>query len=136
MSGWITWKSNYVTKTDKTTGQTKIVSGKGWNKQVIDRGIKIKQGKRRKGMVYSALLQMRQESAAGAIFEMAGRKSSGKTLSGRQFIYNLNSRNKRAGRSIYAAVDDFGTEGLVDTVLKAYDRAADRAQIALDRAGQ
>lgn len=135
MSGWITWKATPYQKTDKQTGQVKTVSGKGWDKSVIDKGIKIKQGKRRKGSVYSALLQMRQESAAGSIFEMAGRKSSGKTPSGRQFIYNLNSRNKQAGRSIYAAVDDFGIEGLVDTVLKAYDRAADRAQQALDRAG-
>lgn len=136
MSGWITWKATPYLKTDKTTGKQKVVSGKGWDKSVIDRGIKIKSGKRRKGSVYSALLQLRQESAAGSIFEMAGRKSSGKTLSGRQFIYNLNTRNQQAGRSIYASIDEFGIEGLVDTVLKAYDRAADVAQRALDRAGQ
>lgn len=135
MSGWITWKATPYQKTDKTTGKTKTVSGKGWDKQVIDRGIKIKSGKRRKGSIYSALLQLRTESAAGGIFEMAGRKSSGKTLSGRQFIYNLNTRNKPAGRGIYAAVDEFGIEGLVDTVLKAYDRAADKAQAALNKAG-
>jgi hypothetical protein len=136
MSGWITWKATPYTKTDKTTGKSKVVSGKGWDKQVIDRGIKVKSGKRRKGSIFSALLQLRQESAAGSIFEMAGRTSSGKTASGRQFIYNLNNRNQHAGRSIYKAVDDLGVSGLADVVMRGYDRAAKVAQAALEKAGQ
>jgi hypothetical protein len=44
------------------------------------------------------------KTASGAIFEVAGRRSKGKSLSGRQFIRNLNAFHT-ASRAIWRAYD-------------------------------
>lgn len=51
------------------------------------------------------LLTLHQKSAAGEIFDMAGRKSSGDTAQGRAMIRALNSRSGRASRYMWPTVE-------------------------------
>jgi hypothetical protein len=99
MSGW--------RKTD-ALNPTKTRGGKGWpgwDRAAIKAGIKVTkaQGKVRRDYTTSAGALL-NESAAGAIFEIAGRKSSG-TGTGESFISTLNDRFKAASRTIWRTVD-------------------------------
>ncbi len=64
-----------------------------------------------------------QNDAAGAIYEVAGRRRP----SGNQFIRNL-SRHKRASRAIWTAVDHLGPE-----IRQAFAREFDKVQKELQR---
>ena len=50
------------------------------------------------------LLRVIQSDAAGSIYDMAGRKTSGRTPNGQQFIRNLNRRG-RASRTLWPAAE-------------------------------
>lgn len=65
--------------------------------------ISISSKRDRAGRIRLAALVQRQ--AAGAIFDMAGRKSGGATASGRQLIAQLNARFGRPSRSLWPTVE-------------------------------
>jgi len=118
MSGW---RKTDAFKPTKTRG------GKGWpgwDSSVVKAGIKKSksQGKPRKFQGYTtsagALLN---ESASGAIFEVAGRKSSG-TGTGTSFINTLNERFQKASRTIWRTVDK-DRPRIEANVAKALDEA-------------
>jgi hypothetical protein len=128
MSGW--------RKTD-ALNPTKTRGGKGWpgwDSQQIKAGIKKTkaQGKVRKFDGYTtsagALLN---ESAAGAIFEVAGRKSPG-TGTGVSFINTLNLRFKEASRTIWRTVDKDRSR-IEANVEKALNQAKAELQKHLDK---
>ena len=98
------WKTSEPLRPKKTTR-----GGAGWpayNQGVIQHGIrKTKaQGKVRRDYTTSAG-SLVNESAAGAIIEVAGRKSDG-TGNGKQFIRNLTDEIKNPSRLIWRSVDE------------------------------
>lgn len=64
----------------------------------------------RKGRDFIPLLRIVQANAAGAIFEFAGKTTSGVTPAGRNFVKVLNERNGRAPRALWRAVDQMTPE--------------------------
>jgi hypothetical protein len=105
MSGW--------RKTDAAKGRTRGGAGwPGWNAGEIKSKItKTKaQGKVRKGDYTTSAGALLNKSAAGAIFEVAGRKASGTkrmfaTDSGGQFLRTLGNRFGSASRVVWRVVD-------------------------------
>jgi len=51
------------------------------------------------------LLTLRQKNAGGAIYDMAGRRSSGETEQGQQFIKMLNARGGPASRYMWPGAE-------------------------------
>jgi uncharacterized protein YfaP (DUF2135 family) len=105
MSGW--------RKADAIRGKTRGGAGwPGWNAGEIKSKItKTKaQGKVRKGDYTTSAGALLNKSAAGAIFEVAGRQASGtkkmfaQTSSG-QFLRTLENRFKKASRVVWRVVD-------------------------------
>jgi hypothetical protein len=105
MSGW--------RKTDAAKGRTRGGQGwPGWNAGEIKSKItKTKaQGRVRKGNYTTSAGALLNKSAAGAIFEVAGRQASGtkkmfaQTSSG-QFLRTLENRFKKASRVVWRVVD-------------------------------
>lgn len=101
MSGW--------RKADAAKGRTRGGAGwPGWDASAIRSGItKTKaQGKVRGDYTTSAGALL-NKSAAGAIFEVAGRKTKPGTgyKSGEQFLRTLNNRFKEASRVVWRVVD-------------------------------
>jgi len=70
------------------------------------------------------VITLTQKNAAGAVFEMAGRRSSGNSPQGRSFIRNLNAKHGRGGRALWRAVDD--NTPLIETSVKTAVVAAMR----------
>ena len=108
--------------------------GAGWppyNQGVIQQGIRKTraQGKVRADYTTSAGALI-NESAAGAIMEVAGRISGG-TGSGIQFITNLNDELKNPSRLIWRSVDERKRSAQVKT-LAALDKAKATLQKNLD----
>lgn len=62
----------------------------GYSKPEIDKGVKIKQGSKKRYSEYKVLKQISQESAAGTLFDRAGRKNAPKNDTGVTFIREMN----------------------------------------------
>lgn len=127
MSGWKT--------RDPLSPKKSTRGGAGWpayNQGVIQQGIRKtkSQGKVRGDYTTSAGALI-NESAAGAIIEVAGRKSSG-TGTGIQFIRNLTDEIRNPSRLIWQAVDAKKKTAEIK-VLKALDEAKATLQRHLDR---
>lgn len=102
MSGW---RQSNPAKPSSTRG------GAGWpgfNAADVAAGItKTKAQRRVRGDYTTSAGALRNASAAGAIFEVAGRKTKGSAdrTSGAQFLRNLSARFGRASRAIWSVVD-------------------------------
>jgi uncharacterized protein YfaP (DUF2135 family) len=125
MSGW--------RKTDAIAPRSR--GGRGWpaySQGVIQQGIrKTKaQGKVRGDYTTSAGALV-NKSAAGAIIEVAGRKTQGNGT-GRSFIRNLTDEIKNPSRLVWQAVDAKRSE-VQRKVVQALDEAKKILQKALDR---
>ena len=93
-----------------------------WDTNAIRKGIKVTTSKDRDtGSVKASLLRVENQSASGAIFEVAGRRSRGASPSGVQFIRNL-TRFSNASRAIWRAYDQNQ-----DTVTESVQQAIDKA---------
>lgn len=115
MSGWRTVAA--------TKGRTRNGAGwPAWEPGAIRQGIKKtrSQGKVRSDYTTSAGALV-QQTAAGAIFEVAGRSSSGDGT-GRKMIGVLNERFKGASRGIWSVVDK-DTEKILKNVRNAVEDA-------------
>jgi hypothetical protein len=85
---------------------------------------------------YTVARRIVQTSAAGAIYETAGRKSDGKGRSGQQFVKGLNSKHGNAGRALYQAYDNAGGERVVvRKVENAIERWNQEFQRSLNNTG-
>jgi hypothetical protein len=82
---------------------------------------------RRKGSKGS-LLRVVNADAAGAIWEMAGRKSSGNSLQGMAFVRNVQNKGGSANRLIYRAWDSTDQGGVAEEVKQAVARAESTVQ--------
>ena len=107
-----------------------------WSQAEAQRGIKIKQRGRAKRSPYSGVLQIRNESAVGAIFEMAGRRNKPSTPQGAQFIRNLQYivtvPIKGLSRGIWKAIVEYPSSKYTDQVLENYAEAEKQLQRILD----
>jgi hypothetical protein len=72
-----------------------------WDSGKVKRGIKVKQDKRRRGYRYSALLAFYNDTAAGAIFELAGTAQPGSL-----FNRELTVRFGAAPRLLWRVLDN------------------------------
>jgi len=113
LSGWVGWKG-------------------GFDPKAVRRGIKVAF---RAGKVRGArdpnnipLLTLRQKNAAGAIYDMAGRRSNGKTDAGRQFISVLNQRGGPASRTMWP-----GAEDAMPVVVRQVEAAIDDMMVVLNK---
>lgn len=107
-----------------TTGRT------AYNQAEVKKGIKVKAGKRSRRSPWSAVTQLRNDSVAGAIFELAGTKSPDSV-----FAQNLNAKypfQGRVTRVIWQAVKNYPIRKYQEAVLKNYDEAVVIVQRQLD----
>ena len=114
LSNWGNWRGGYDAGRVKRKIQPKVVASK------------------RKGG-RGALLRVVNQDAAGAIWEMAGRKSSGTSLQSQAFIRNIRERGGPANRLIYRAWDSTDQAGTQEEVRAAVKRAESAVQAYLDR---
>jgi hypothetical protein len=132
MSGW--------RKTDAAKGRVRGGEGwPGWNAGEIRSKItKTKaQGKVRKGDYTTSAGALLNKSAAGSIFEVAGRKASGTrrmfaTDSGGQFLRTLGNRFGNASRVVWRVVDK-DRPRIQANVVKALNEAKIELQKHLNR---
>ena len=128
MSGW--------RKADPIKGKTRGGAGwPGWNAGEIKSKItKTRaEGKVRKGDFTTSAGALLNKSAAGAIFEVAGRKASGTkrmfaTDSGGQFLRTLGNRFGKASRVVWRVVDKDKAK-----IQANVDRALEEAKAQLQR---
>jgi len=129
MSGW---RQSDPTRPSSTRGGA---GWPGWKPADIAAGIvKSKaQGKVRRDYTTSAGALL-NKSAAGSIFEVAGRRTRGTSArtSGAQFLRNLGNRFGRASRLIWSVVDK-DSERIQRNVAQALDDAKQDLQRALNR---
>lgn len=146
------WRENYLTsrkkavygyneftfRRDKFLTMSSTRGWPGWKGGEIKRGIKKRQGRRRKtGYRYSGLIALVNASAAGSIFEIAGRKNEATPgTRGWYFIDKLNRSFGHASRVIWRAIDTEGTEELKQAVEKAYRIAEAQLEARLELAAR
>jgi hypothetical protein len=104
-----------------------------YNVATVRKGIKVKQRGKSKRSPYSSVMALRNESAAGAIYETAGRQTDS------QFTDNLQRwfavKKQGLTRGIWkAVVKDVGTKQIVQKVVQNYEAALKDAQRRIDRA--
>ena len=92
----------------------------GWNSQAVQKGMVFRAGRQSRTSDYRALLEFRQNNAAGAIFEVLGRKGQPKTEQGRRFSDVIKKRYPRVSRLLWRAVDDMGLNRLQQEILENY----------------
>lgn len=104
-----------------------------YNQDDIKRGIKIKQGRRSKRSPYSAVTQLRNETAAGSIFELAGTKNPNSS-----FAQNLARRYPlgSVSRVIWKAVKEYPVSRYQQQVFDNYIDAEKKLQQVLDGMGR
>ena len=99
-------------------------AAKAWDKNKVEKGITVRQGgTRRRGSATRSAWRIANLSAAGSIYELAGRKSDGKTPAGKTFVEMLKQRGGEPSRLIWRAWDEKGgekaiTRGVVEIVNK------------------
>lgn len=108
----------------------------GWNATKVRQGITINQGGRgRRGSGVSVGWKVMNKNAAGAVFEIAGRKSSGSTRAGVAFRSNLTLNGGRPSRLIWQAWDELGgDQHITPKVVEIADRASATAQALMNAA--
>lgn len=109
----------------KARGRTPSRGGVGWpawDSGKIASGLTAQTGKP-KGQKHGALLYILNKDPMGAIFEVAGRKSSGKAgTAGPKFIERLNAEG-HASRIIWRAYDEGGSNDTKGAVIRAVENA-------------
>ena len=106
MSGWAKTATQNPQKKGSRKDRDGAIGWAPWNPSEVASGIMTTraQGRTRRDYTTSAGA-IKNASAAGRIFELAGRKSSGRDARGQQFIKVLNARYGKASRDIWKVVD-------------------------------
>lgn len=108
----------------KSGGKGKWGDRLGWDQSAVLKGIIVRQGgSRSKGSATSAAWRIQNKSAAGAVYELAGKKTSGSGTAGMTFINAITLRGGRPSRLIWRAWDAKGgeqavTRGVLETIHK------------------
>ena len=119
LSGWERWKER--------------TAPSGFDPMKVSRGIKVsRSANRRRGTTTENVVSVINSSAAGAIWETAGRKTSGKTKAGKVMIAAITRRDgpivrvgpgPAAGRTIWRAAADTDLDALQDKMRRLFDEA-------------
>lgn len=111
----------------------------GYNQSTASRGIKIKQRGRAKASPWSGVLQLRNESAIGAIYELAGRKNNPSNSQGAAFIQNMQNiqtvPKQGLSRVIWRAIALFPAKKYTEMVQQNYAEAEKELQKIMDNMG-
>lgn len=106
MSGW--------RKRQGAHGKEQWSARRGWDQAEVKRGISIRQGGRSKAKAAKgkpiAAWKLTNRSAAGAIYEVAGSRTSGKGVAGQNFVTAIRDHGGRPSRLIWQAWDELGGE--------------------------
>ena len=107
----------------------------GYDPAVIARGIKVKRKRQKRstnGEVRSFVV-IANTTAAGAIWEVAGRKSDGKTPAGRAMVRNIRKRGGAASRTVWAAADQTDMGAVQDKIRAAINESVAEANAKIKR---
>ena len=117
LSGWARW--------ERTTP--------GFEPSKVSRGIKVsRSANRKRGSTTENVVSVVNSTAAGAIWETAGRKTSGKTKSGKAMIAAITRRDgpivrvgpgPAAGRTIWRAAAETDLDAIQDEMRRLFDEA-------------
>jgi hypothetical protein len=127
-------RSNFVDSPMANWGKWTDKRGRDLSYDVaaVRKGIKIKAGKRSRTSPWSALTQIQNTTAAGAIYEMAGRKTNNT-----QFTRNLQGlfpvSVNGLSRGIWKAIKEYPIRKYQNAVIKNYEDAVKVTQAELDR---
>lgn len=117
MSNWGAW-----------TSQGRNLS---YDQATVLKGIKVKQRGKSKRSKYSSVMALRNESAAGAIYETAGRQTDSQFNDNIQRWYSV--KKQGLTRGIWKAIfKDVGTKEIVRKITQNYEAAIEDAQRRLD----
>lgn len=113
-------------------------SERAWDQSDVVRGIVVRQGgKRRKGSAESTVWKIQNKSAAGAIYETAGKRSGGHSPAGVAFVSAITLRGGRPSRLIWRAWDQAGgDEKITKNVIGIISRYENELQDRMDAAGE
>jgi len=104
------WKKPMRSRADSRWGE------RAWDQSTVQKGIVVRQGGQRAfGSQYSSAWSLQNRSAAGAIYETAGKRSGGHGVSGIAFVSAIMAAGGRPSRLIYRAWDDAGGEKKIST---------------------
>jgi hypothetical protein len=126
-------RSNFVDSPMANWGKWTDKRGRDLSYDVaaVRKGIKVKAGKRSRTSPWSALTQIQNTTAAGAIYEMAGRKTNNT-----QFTRNLQGlfpvSVNGLSRGIWKAIKEYPIRKYQDKVVENYDDATKVLQRSLD----
>lgn len=119
LSGWARWKER--------------TAPSGFDPSKVSRGIKVsRSANRKRGSTTENVVSVINSSAAGAIWETAGRKTSGTTKSGKAMIAAITKRdgpivrlgpNPAAGRTIWRAAQETDLDALQEKMRRLFDEA-------------
>ena len=102
----------------KSGGQGVWSSRLGWDQSEVLKGIVVRQGgSRSKGSATSAAWRIQNKSAAGAVYELAGKKDTSHSIAGTSFINNITGRGGRPSRLIWRAWDAKGGEKSITSAI-------------------
>lgn len=117
LSGWERWKR----------------TPSGFDPKKVSRGIKVsRSANRRRGTTTENVVSVINSTAAGAIWETAGRKTSGTTKAGKVMIAAITRRDgpivrvgpgPAAGRTIWRAAAETDLDALQDKMRRLFDEA-------------
>jgi hypothetical protein len=117
-----------------TEGNRRRAYGMGYDDQMVKAGIKVKRKRQKKrGNELRSFVVIANTTPLGAIWEVAGRASSGSTPAGRAMIRNIRNRDGDASRTIWRALDNDGGK-VQDAITAQINEARRLCQRQIDRA--
>jgi hypothetical protein len=136
-------KNNFVSEPMSNWGRwiaKKDGRNLGYSQGDAQKGVKIKQRGRAKRSPWSGVLQIRNESAVGAIFEMAGRKQQPSNAQGSKFIANMQDifevNVKGLSRGIWKAIKEWPASRYTEIVQMNYYKAEEDLQKVMNSLGK
>lgn len=126
------WRKPKNPRTGSRWGQ------RGWDQAEVVKGIVVRQGgKRSRGSAISTAWKIQNKSAAGAIYETAGKRSSGDGIAGQSFIAAITLRGGRASRLIWRAWDQSGGDKeITSSVVEIINRYENELQDRMNAVGK
>ena len=116
-------------------GGTAATRRAGYDPMVVARGIKVKRRRQKRssnGEVRS-FVTVANTSAAGAIWEVAGRSSDGKTPAGMAMVRNIRARGGAASRTVWAAADETDMGAVREKIRAAINESVAEANGTIKR---
>jgi len=111
---------------------------RAWDAGEVRKGIVVRQNTRRsRGQAVAAAWLIQNKSAAGAIYETAGKKSAGKGASGRAFVNAIQLAGGRPSRLIWRAWDEAGGDRQITRqIVATTEKYQSELQRRLDAGGK